>query len=125
MALTLTGATALCDLVARRRRNAPPPGKIPGIATAYRGYSVVRFGSPEKAQCAASGENPRYRYRLPGLLNGTKVRTLTHRAFAQAGFQLVVLIDHVLFRRTLIGNPLNVDRAVLVLRRFGYRTQVL
>ncbi|ESM67393.1 hypothetical protein L386_04827, partial [Klebsiella variicola] len=30
VALTLTGATALCDLVARRRRNAPPPGKIPG-----------------------------------------------------------------------------------------------
>jgi hypothetical protein len=27
-------------------------GKIP---RAYRGYSVVRFGSPEKAQCAASG----------------------------------------------------------------------
>ncbi|MDW0349035.1 hypothetical protein QQ273_32140, partial [Klebsiella variicola] len=67
VALTLTGATALCDLVARRRRNAPPQGKIPGIATAYRSYSVVRFGSPEKAQCAASGENPRYRYRLPGL----------------------------------------------------------
>ncbi|GKM60254.1 hypothetical protein NUKP67_35750 [Klebsiella variicola] len=45
----------------RRRRNAPPPEKIPGIATAYRGYSVVRFGSPEKAQRAASGENPRRR----------------------------------------------------------------
>ena len=59
VALTLTGATALCDLVARRRRNAPPPEKIPGGANAYRGYSVVRFGSPEKAQCAASGENPR------------------------------------------------------------------
>ena len=44
-----------------------PPGKIPGGANAYRGYSVVRFGSPEKAKCAASGENPRYRYRLPGL----------------------------------------------------------
>jgi hypothetical protein len=70
VALTLTGATALCDLVARRRRNAPPPGK-----------------------------SPAQRYRLPGLLNGTKVRTLTHCAFAQAGFQLVVLIDHVLFRR--------------------------
>ncbi|MDW0346431.1 RNA-binding protein, partial [Klebsiella variicola] len=27
----------------------------------HRGYSVVRFGSPEKAQCAASGENPRWR----------------------------------------------------------------
>ncbi len=26
VALLLTGATALCDLVARRRRNAPPPG---------------------------------------------------------------------------------------------------
>ncbi len=52
-------------------------------------------------------------------------RTLTYRAFAQAGFQLVVLVDHVLFRRALIGNPLNVDRAVLILRRFGYRTEVL
>ncbi|WP_155961256.1 hypothetical protein [Klebsiella aerogenes] len=30
VALPLTGATALCDLVARRRRNAPPPGKTPG-----------------------------------------------------------------------------------------------
>ncbi len=27
VALPLTGATALCDLVARRRRNAPRPGK--------------------------------------------------------------------------------------------------
>ncbi|HBW9979734.1 TPA: hypothetical protein MFX86_19870 [Klebsiella pneumoniae] len=27
VALSLTGATALCDLVARIRRNAPPPGK--------------------------------------------------------------------------------------------------
>ncbi|MBK1471387.1 hypothetical protein F8C70_10980 [Klebsiella aerogenes] len=27
VALSLTGATALCDLVARRRRNAPRPGK--------------------------------------------------------------------------------------------------
>ena len=27
VALLLTGATALCDLVARRRRNAPTPGK--------------------------------------------------------------------------------------------------
>ncbi|MCH4565640.1 iron chelate uptake ABC transporter family permease subunit, partial [Halomonas sp. EGI 63088] len=27
VALSLTGATALGDLVARRRRNAPPPGK--------------------------------------------------------------------------------------------------
>ncbi|EPR8536877.1 hypothetical protein REY83_002703, partial [Klebsiella aerogenes] len=27
VALPLTGATALYDLVARRRRNAPPPGK--------------------------------------------------------------------------------------------------
>ena len=29
---------------------------------------------------------------------GSDRRTLTHRAFAQAGFQLVVLVDHVLFR---------------------------
>ncbi len=27
--------------------------KIPGGATAYRGYSAVRFGSLDKAQCAA------------------------------------------------------------------------
>ncbi|PCQ12820.1 hypothetical protein CP995_25330, partial [Klebsiella pneumoniae] len=32
--------------------------KSPGGATAYRGYSAVRFGSPEKAQCAASGKIP-------------------------------------------------------------------
>ena len=29
--------------------------KIPGGAVAYRGYSVLRLGSPEKAQRAASG----------------------------------------------------------------------
>ena len=32
--------------------------KIPGGAAAYRGYSTMRFGSPEKAQRAASGKNP-------------------------------------------------------------------
>ncbi|HBX5277945.1 TPA: hypothetical protein MH395_25735 [Klebsiella pneumoniae] len=32
--------------------------KTPGDAAAYRGYSAVRFGSPEKAQCAASGAPP-------------------------------------------------------------------
>ncbi|MGG8281367.1 hypothetical protein [Klebsiella sp. 141240] len=30
--------------------------KIPGGAAAYRGYSTMRFGSPEKAQRAASGK---------------------------------------------------------------------
>ena len=30
--------------------------KIPGGATAYRGYGTVRFSSPDKAQRAASGE---------------------------------------------------------------------
>ncbi|HBX2696279.1 TPA: hypothetical protein MHU16_02870 [Klebsiella pneumoniae] len=35
-----------------------PEVKIPGGATAYRGYIAVRFGSPEKAQCAASGKIP-------------------------------------------------------------------
>ncbi|RSW49516.1 hypothetical protein EGH44_08490 [Klebsiella aerogenes] len=30
----------------------------PGGAAAYRGYSALRFGSPEKAQRAASGKNP-------------------------------------------------------------------
>ncbi|MBX4413236.1 hypothetical protein K4G92_22915, partial [Mycobacterium tuberculosis] len=29
---------------------------IPGGAIAYRGYSAVRFGSPDKAQCAAIRE---------------------------------------------------------------------
>ncbi|MGU7808392.1 hypothetical protein, partial [Escherichia coli] len=38
-------------------------GKIPGGASAYRGYSAVRFGSPDKAQCAASGKTPA----LPGI----------------------------------------------------------
>ncbi|PXL57277.1 hypothetical protein DMS35_07440 [Klebsiella variicola] len=33
-------------------------GKLPGGASAYRGYSAVRFGSPDKAQCAASGKIP-------------------------------------------------------------------
>ncbi|RSW10111.1 hypothetical protein EGH51_00150 [Klebsiella aerogenes] len=32
--------------------------QIPGGAAAYRGYSAVRFGSPEKAQRAASGKTP-------------------------------------------------------------------
>ncbi len=31
---------------------------IPGGAIAYRGYSAVRFGSPDKAQCALSGKIP-------------------------------------------------------------------
>ncbi|HBX3336486.1 TPA: hypothetical protein MIV45_06590 [Klebsiella pneumoniae] len=35
-----------------------PEVKIPGGATAYRGYIAVRFGSPKKAQCAASGKIP-------------------------------------------------------------------
>ncbi|PXI45727.1 hypothetical protein DMR31_11030 [Klebsiella variicola] len=33
-------------------------GKLPGGAIAYRGYSAVQFGSPDKAQCAASGKIP-------------------------------------------------------------------
>ena len=32
--------------------------ETPGGATAYRGYSPVRLGSPDKAQCAASGKIP-------------------------------------------------------------------
>ncbi|PVF76535.1 hypothetical protein CSC18_1377 [Klebsiella aerogenes] len=32
--------------------------KTPGGAAAYRGYNTMRFGSPEKAQRAASGKNP-------------------------------------------------------------------
>ncbi|GKI60419.1 TPA: hypothetical protein MHR78_16675 [Klebsiella variicola] len=35
-----------------------PEVKIPGGATAYRGCSAVRLGSPEKAQCADSGKIP-------------------------------------------------------------------
>ncbi|KLF03441.1 hypothetical protein YA24_07545 [Klebsiella aerogenes] len=31
--------------------------KTPGGTAAYRGYSALRFGSPEKAQRAASGKN--------------------------------------------------------------------
>ncbi|PZZ92134.1 hypothetical protein DMS93_13925 [Klebsiella variicola] len=31
---------------------------IPGGASAYRGYSAVQFGSPDKAQRAASGKIP-------------------------------------------------------------------
>jgi hypothetical protein len=54
-------------------------------------------------------------------LCGRGRRLLTHCAFAQAGFQLVVLVNHILFGGALIGNALNVDGAVLVLRRFGYR----
>ncbi len=30
--------------------------KTPGGAAAYRGYTALRFGSPEKAQRAASGK---------------------------------------------------------------------
>jgi len=30
--------------------------KTPGGAAAYRGYSAVRFGSPEKAQRAVTGQ---------------------------------------------------------------------
>ncbi len=33
---------------------------IPGGAIAYRGYSAVRFGSPDKAQCASSGKSLRH-----------------------------------------------------------------
>ncbi|OVK39932.1 hypothetical protein CEG88_13100 [Klebsiella aerogenes] len=32
--------------------------KPPGGAAAYRGYSALRFGSPDKAQRAASGKRP-------------------------------------------------------------------
>ncbi|QBL50242.1 hypothetical protein BMD99_017825 [Klebsiella sp. PO552] len=44
--------------VTRRAIWFSPEVKIPGGATAYRGYSTVLFGSPEKAQCAASGKIP-------------------------------------------------------------------
>ncbi|GKO78793.1 hypothetical protein NUBL17186_07290 [Klebsiella quasipneumoniae] len=52
--------TAMCwpAPVTRRAIWFSPEVKIPGGATAYRGYSAVRFGSPEKAQCAASGKTP-------------------------------------------------------------------
>ena len=48
--------------------------------------------------------------------------SLTHRAFAQAGFQLGVLINDILLGSALIGNAFNVYSTVLVLRRFGNRT---
>ena len=50
----------MCDLVAGKEQCAAS-GKTPGGASAYRGYKAVRLGSPEKAPCAASGENPRWR----------------------------------------------------------------
>ncbi|OWP47049.1 hypothetical protein CEG88_03420 [Klebsiella aerogenes] len=45
--------------------------KIPGGATAYRGYSTVRSGSPDKAQRAASGK-------IPGGDGPPSVRSLRH-----------------------------------------------
>ncbi len=91
VALPLTGATELCYLVARMSvaQSGRPGGvsltpvlvasKIPGGAVAYRGYSAVRFGSPDErsaireagwriADTGAGGfKNPRWRCRLPGL----------------------------------------------------------
>ncbi len=40
VALSLTGATALCDLVARIRRNAPHPGK----SLRHQHSSTLQFG---------------------------------------------------------------------------------
>ena len=51
------GYVLACPVI-RRAIWFSPEVKIPGGATAYRGYSAVRFGSPEKAQCAASGKSP-------------------------------------------------------------------
>lgn len=55
------------------------------------------------------------------LLQNSYVNGLTHRAFAQAGFQLGVLINDILLGSALIGNAFNVNGTVLVLRRFGNR----
>ena len=49
VANALSGLPLICS---------PRSLKIPGGATAYRGYSNVQFGSPDKAQCAASGKIP-------------------------------------------------------------------
>ncbi|QEV97496.1 hypothetical protein F6O44_21170 [Klebsiella aerogenes] len=46
VALPLTGATTRCDLVARRRRNAPRPGKtLKKLQTDNSIYVTVRRGS--------------------------------------------------------------------------------
>jgi hypothetical protein len=55
------------------------------------------------------------------LLQNRYVNGLTHRAFAQTGFQLVVLINNILLGSALIGNAFNVNGTVLILRRFGNR----
>ncbi|EPL2657192.1 hypothetical protein ACV822_000029 [Klebsiella aerogenes] len=59
VALSLTGATALCDLVARMSaaQSGRPGGfKIPGGAVAYRGYNAVRFGSPDERSAIREGQ---------------------------------------------------------------------
>ncbi len=50
---------------------------------------------------------------------------LPRGAFAQTGFQLAVFLTDVPFGGSLIGNTLNVNGAVLVLRGFGYRAEIL
>ncbi|WP_228279834.1 hypothetical protein [Klebsiella aerogenes] len=67
VALSLTGATALCDLVARMSVAQSGEGewriadtgaggfKIPGGAVAYRGYSAVRFGSQDERSAIREG----------------------------------------------------------------------
>ena len=55
------------------------------------------------------------------LLQNSYVNGLTHRAFAQAGFQLGVLINDILLGSALIGNAFNVNGTVLILWRFGNR----
>ncbi|MBK2540072.1 hypothetical protein FKK34_11775 [Klebsiella quasipneumoniae] len=54
VALPLTGATALCDLVARRRHNASPPGP-PCAAGQYQRVSASRRSPGSASQSAASG----------------------------------------------------------------------
>ncbi|POU60683.1 hypothetical protein C3384_05135 [Klebsiella aerogenes] len=55
VALPLTGATALCGLVARRRRNAPPPGKPLCDKPLQTDNSIYKFCRPGKAS-AVTGQ---------------------------------------------------------------------
>ncbi|QEV94418.1 hypothetical protein F6O44_04020 [Klebsiella aerogenes] len=77
VALPLTGATAQCDLVARRRRNAPRPGKplkklqidnsiygpcrcelVALLSAAQAGDDKQRHQCPIKLTCAATIRQP-------------------------------------------------------------------
>ncbi|MCS5781615.1 iron chelate uptake ABC transporter family permease subunit [Klebsiella pneumoniae subsp. pneumoniae] len=50
-AYRLPGATALCDLVARIRRNAPPPGKSPAPPGIQAPYSLANTDARRRWCC--------------------------------------------------------------------------